>query len=378
MDNSCDVLIINAYAVIPRFGILPETNILIENGRIKALSKSVSNINAAKKINVNGKYVLPGVIDPHVHYGVYTPVEKAATTESRSASIGGVTTMIRMLRMNESYRNIEKHLEASKGRHHIDYAIHASILNPEHLNDIDYLRSIGINSFKLYMNLGFDLNSISMDLDPGSSGIRNEQVTVDKELMVATIRKVSNTRSIVLIHAEDPAICSKKIRTEKENEKRGTTKKKPLQIWSDSRPPNSESESIYSAAQHARQLDCNIYFVHVGSRLAVDTIIKEREKSASSIFIETCPHYLTHTIDYDSIAGKVVPPIRTKDDLERTWSALENGIIDTIGSDHVANKLSTKRGKGHIWSALSGLPGISTILPVLLSKGVNEGRIIIA
>jgi dihydropyrimidinase len=375
MDNSCDLLIINASAVIPRFGILPETNILIEDGRIKALSKSAGNINAGKKINVNGKYVLPGLIDPHVHYGVYTPVEKAATTESRSASIGGVTTMVRMLRMNETYRNIEKHLEASKGRHYIDYAIHASILNSEHLNDIDYLRSIGINSFKLYMNLGSDLNSISMDLDPGSTDIRNGRVSIDKKLMVATIKKASNDSSIVLIHAEDPDICSKKIKTEKENEKRRTTKKKPLRIWSDSRPPKSEAQSIYSTAQYARQFDCDIYYVHVGSRLAVDTIIKEREKSASSIYIETCPHYLTHTIDYDSITGKVVPPIRTKDDLERTWSALENGIIDTIGSDHVANKLSIKRGEGDIWSALSGFPGISTMLPVLLSKGVNEGRI---
>jgi dihydropyrimidinase len=107
LDDRCDVLITNASLVIPNGGISFDTNILIENGKIKKLSKSMSHTNAGKKINVNGKYVLPGLIDPHVHYGVYTPVDKAAISESRSASIGGVTTIIRMLRLSHSYKNVE-------------------------------------------------------------------------------------------------------------------------------------------------------------------------------------------------------------------------------------------------------------------------------
>src|ERR671939_802243 len=118
--NSCDIMIKNASAVIPKVDIV-ETNILIEDGRIKALTNSVANISASRKIDARGKYILPGLIDPHVHYGVYTPIRDAAKTESRSAAVGGVTTMIRMLRMCESYRNVEKHLNASKDSHHIDY-----------------------------------------------------------------------------------------------------------------------------------------------------------------------------------------------------------------------------------------------------------------
>jgi dihydropyrimidinase len=57
------------------------------------------------------------------------------------------------------------------------------------------------------------------------------------------------------------------------------------------------------------------------------------------------------------------------------WSALCQGRIDTIGTDHVANRLSTKVGKGDIWSALAGFPGLATMIPVLLSYGVNKGRI---
>ena len=116
MGNTCDILVTNASLVVPTKGIFPDTNILIENGKIKKLIKSIGNIKASKKINANGKYVLPGLIDPHVHYGVYSPIEKAAVTESKSASIGGVTTIIRMMRLNRSYRNIEQAAE-SQHRH---------------------------------------------------------------------------------------------------------------------------------------------------------------------------------------------------------------------------------------------------------------------
>ena len=70
MNDSCDVLITNASLVIPKSGIFFDTNILIEKGKIKKLSKSVRDTNAGKKINAKGKFVLPGLIDPHVHYGV--------------------------------------------------------------------------------------------------------------------------------------------------------------------------------------------------------------------------------------------------------------------------------------------------------------------
>jgi dihydropyrimidinase len=124
-----------------------------------------------------------------------------------------------------------------------------------------------------------------------------------------------------------------------------------------------------------RKFAANLYFVHIGSTAALDAILAQREKGKSNYYIETCPHYLTHTTDFDSLKGKVVPPIRSKSDLQSMWSALRNGIIDTIGTDHVANRLDMKMGEGDLWSALAGFPGIATMLPVLLSHGVNQDRI---
>ena len=91
--------------------------------------------------------------------------------------------------------------------------------------------------------------------------------------------------------------------------------------------------------------------------------------------METCPHYLTHTTEFSSVKGKVVPPLRSKLDLQSMWYGLRNGIIDTVGTDHVANTLSLKLGKRDLWTALSGFPGMGTMLPVLLSEGVNKDRI---
>jgi dihydropyrimidinase len=155
-----------------------------------------------------------------------------------------------------------------------------------------------------------------------------------------------------------------------------STNSSSLKTWSDCRPStSSEAESIKKIAVIGRKYGSNLYFVHIGSTAALDAILAEKEKGNSNLYIETCPHYLTHTTDFEKLTGKVVPPIRSKSDVQSMWSALKNGIIDTIGTDHVANRLSMKMGSGDIWSALAGFPGIATMLPVLLSKGVNENRI---
>lgn len=376
MNDSCDVLITNASLVIPKSGISFDTNILIEKGKIKKLSKSVRDTNAGKKINAKGKFVLPGLIDPHVHYGVYTPIDKAAITESRSASIGGVTTIIRMLRLSHSYRDIERHLQASNGTHYVDYGIHASIFDFGQLADVEYLNKRGINSLKLYLNLGYDQNVVSMDQDPGNNSINNQRVNVTRDLMTATMKKAAQSSSVVLVHAEDSSTCSRRIRNAQEQEKKyGNREINPLKIWSECRPPESEAETISSSCHFAREYGCRVYFVHLGSRLALESAAKQKANSPGRIFVETCPHYLTHSIDYHSVVGKVVPPLRTKKDVESTWWALTNGVIDTIGSDHVASTLSLKRGNGDLWTSLAGFPGVATLLPVLLSKGVNENKI---
>ena len=73
-----------------------------------------------------------------------------------------------------------------------------------------------------------------------------------------------------------------------------------------------------------------------------------------------------------------MPPIRTKKDQDAVWNAVCSGEINTIGTDHVANQIKSKLDGTYedgVWGALAGFPGIGTSLPVLASRGVNEGKL---
>jgi dihydropyrimidinase len=92
------------------------------------------------------------------------------------------------------------------------------------------------------------------------------------------------------------------------------------------------------------------------------------------IFVETCPQYLTLTKDSPlGSLGKVNPPLRSSEDTEALWRGISEGLVDTIGTDHCPNPRETKTGD--IWNARPGFPGSATMLPVLLSEGVNKKRV---
>ncbi|MFQ5940506.1 MAG: dihydroorotase family protein [Nitrososphaerales archaeon] len=361
-----DIAIVNASMVVPNVGIV-NTNIAIKDGKIVEFTPDY--VQADKKIDAEGLHVLPGAIDPHVHYGVYTSIDKAAETESRSAAIGGVTTMMRMFRLYDSYREkLKAHLDASERSHIVDYAYHASILVPEHVSEIDYCIDAGITSFKLYLNLKGELGTIYMDMEPYTNRMISGNVNTDDILAQSTIKTAASSNALVLTHAEDPSICSNEMQKARKEGKDG------LETWSECRPSKSEHDTIIRISEWARESKCKLYLPHIGSAAAIEAIKKERE-NGTELYVETCPHYLTHTTDFQNITAKVVPPIRSKEDVQRMWEAIVDGTIDCIGTDHVANRLNMKLGDGDLWSALAGFPGIATMVPVLLSEGVNKGRL---
>ncbi len=365
--TTVDMLIRDARVVIPGVGVV-NANIVVDDGKVKGLTRDRVDADVSIDASKPGLYAIPGAIDPHVHYGVFTPIDKAAETESRSAAVGGVTTMMRMLRLYSSYRDkLDMHLEASKGSHLVDYAYHASILLDEHLDEMEFCVSKGITSFKLYMNLRGDIGSIYMDIDPYSNTLVHGKVDTTQEMVEATIAKAAALSCITLVHAEDPDICSREMKRVREQGLDG------LKAWSDARPAESEQKSIAYLTGIAERYGASIYIVHVGSSNALHALATIKGKGSSRVYVETCPHYLTHTHCFD-LRGKVVPPLRSKDDVAMVWEAISNGLIDCIGSDHVANRLDMKLGDD-VWSSLAGFPGIATILPVMLSEGVNKGRI---
>jgi dihydropyrimidinase len=360
-----DSVIVEPHIITPS-GML-ERNIVINDGKITDFTTEIPQCD--KKIQARGLVAIPGLIDTHVHYGVYSPIDEAAKTESKAAALGGVTTMMRMLRLGKSYRtHLQAQLAASKNSHYIDYAIHGTIFDEKQADEMQYCVENGITSFKLYMNLGGEVGHVYMDMDPGATELFESNV----ELKTNTINTVLKNASIlgcpVLIHAEDYQMCECGIKKAKQNHKDG------LPAWSESRPPDSEVKSIKKVSEIAREHGTTIYFVHIGSVAALAAINEEKNKG-TKIFVETCPHYMT--LSYEKQSGylaKVMPPIRTSQDVKQIWSAISNNQIDTIGTDHVANRLKLKVGQD-VWSSLAGFPGIGTLLPILLSEGVNKNKI---
>jgi len=360
-----DAVITESHIVLPS-GIL-EKNIVIDDGKIVDLTSEIPQCDV--KINAKGLVSMPGAIDPHVHYGVYSPIEKAAVTESRVAAIGGVTTMMRMLRLGGSYKKLlDSHLSESSNHHYIDYAIHASILQKNQIDEMEFCTKKGITSFKLYMNLGEDIGNVYMDMKPGTNHLHEEKIEINLEMIEQIITTAATLGCPVLVHAEDYQMCSCGIRDAREKKKDG------LGAWSESRSVESEIKSIKTVSKIAKKTGCTLYFVHIGSQGAINAI-KNEKKNGAKIHVETCPHYLT--LSFESQKGylaKVMPPIRSLKDMEGIWKELQTGTIDSIGTDHVANQLKLKLAGNNVWEALAGFPGIGTMLPILMSEGVNKGR----
>ena len=361
-----DTVITDSHVMLPTG--ITEKNIIIDEGKIVGFTTDIPACD--KKVNGAGLVSVPGPIDTHVHYGVYSPINKAAKTESHAAAIGGVTTMMRMLRLENSFTNsLQSQLDAASENHYIDYAIHASIFTTQQINEMDYCVKKGITSFKIYMNLGGEVGHVYMDMPPNSSRLVQTKVNVTDDLVEQTVKAAAKLGCPVLVHAEDYESCGCGIKTAKEKHQDG------LSAWSSSRSPEFEAKAIKTVSKFGRDYNCVIYFVHIGSKRALEQI-KEEKKLGTKIFVETCPHYLT--LSHEKQTGylaKVMPPIRTENDRNSVWSALTNNQIDTIGTDHVANRLKLKLDGDDVWGALAGFPGIGTAIPILLNDGVNQKRI---
>ena len=364
-----DTVIVGSHVVLPT-GII-DKNIVLDEGKIIGFTNDIPS--SDRKINADGLVAIPGVIDTHVHYGVYSPIEYAAVSESHAAAIGGITTMMRMLRRGDSYKNsLSPQLNASSKSHYIDYAIHASIFNTQQVDEMQYCVENGVTSFKLYMNLGGEVGHVYMDMEPGKNLLQEERVEVTSEIVEKVVKNSSSLGCPVLVHAEDYEECGCGIKKAKEKNQDG------LSAWSESRPTKSEAKSIQTIAKFARDSNCTIYFAHIGSQNALEQISEER-KNGTKIFVETCPHYLTLSHEnQEGYLAKVMPPIRSQSDVLSVWNAINQNSVNTIGTDHVANQIKLKLDGNTVWDALAGFPGIGTLLPLMLSEGVNKNKITIS
>jgi len=362
MAMDIDLLIENGVIVVPKAGSF-KGSLGITGEKIVGIYDTAHGISAKVRIDAGGNYILPGLLEPHAHYGYQRDFDKDFETESASAAIGGVTTVIPFYRDYRAkaslYENFPSQKNLAEENAYIDFSFHFGIINLDQLMNVQkYIEEYAITSFKFYMAYkGEEAKSTGMVGNETDDGFLLEAFSV--------LAKFPNI--VACVHAENIEIILNLIKKYKGEGKEG------LPVWSESRPNLSEAESVHRAIMFAKAVGCPIYIVHLSTREALEEV-RHFKAEYPKIFVESCPQYLTFTKDSPlGTLGKVNPPLRSQADIDSLWRGISEGLVDTIGTDHAANPKELKVGS--IWDARPGFPGTATMLPVLLSEGVNKNKI---
>ncbi|MGI6766931.1 MAG: dihydroorotase [Lentihominibacter sp.] len=369
-----DLVIKNGLVVTPS-GVI-KGGVAVTGKKIVKVCSDENLPEATKKIDAKGGYVIPGFIDPHVHLGndkqpvPFERVRDDFVTETKGAIYGGVTSFITYWCQLGSYKdNFQQFVDWGNKHSHINFGLHFAIQNEDHIDEIEDYFNMGVTSFKHFYNAY-----------KGKTGIELGHRHTDPVMMYKTMLKLKEygTPAVACTHCEEQDII---YYIEEQIQKTGA---KDLKSYSASRPPFTEMMQMLHAMEIAKGTGAPLYIVHISIADGMEATRRAREEGYT-IYAETCPHYLTHTEDDEEAIGcwgQVNTPLRTKDDNEALWRGIRNGGITNMGTDHCPYKKESKQLGGpkhdNCWSALSGIGnGMENWLPVMMTCGVNAGRITI-
>ncbi|MCK4662169.1 MAG: dihydropyrimidinase [Bacteroidales bacterium] len=343
-----------------------DNELLISNGKIKAIDKEIKASNSSTKIiDAKGMYIFPGAIDPHVHMSLPSPAGKSSDdflSGSIAAIAGGTTSLIDFVtpEKGESYLVALEKRKKEAENCLIDYGFHMSPTwwGESSADEIKKcIKDEGITSFKTYMAYKNVL------------GINNEK-------LIKVMDTVKKYDALVTIHCENGDLIEY-LRNKFIKEGKISPKYHIL-----SRPNETEAEAVNRAIIFSKYTKCPIYIVHVSAKESVE-IIQKAQNNKQLVFAETCPHYLllddsVFEEDNFELAKYVLSPaLRKKEDREVLWKAIKNGNIQTIGTDHCPFNLKGQKdkGKNDFTKIPNGAGGIEHRLSLLFTYGVLTNKI---
>jgi len=155
--------------------------------------------------------------------------------------------------------------------------------------------------------------------------------------------------------------------------------KKDLAAWEEASPDYLEAVDILKVGFFAKLLGCHVYAVHLNSAMGLEMVKKVRSEG-TNMTAEVCTQYLTISKnDWPFPGARAVnhPPIRDEANADALWAGLAAGDIQCVGTDHVPGFREEIVNEEDVWQSASGMTGSATLLPLLLSEGVNKGRLTI-
>ena len=332
-------------------------DIAVKDGKIAAIDRQGSFPEATDTYDASGQYILPGIIDAHVHFREpgYEYKEDFGTG-SRAAAYGGVTTVLDMpnnLPFCSTPQALKDKMELVGPEAFVDYGFVVAIVG-ETVEEIPALAEAGANVYKIFM--GSTVGGVPAPDDGG---------------MLRAFELIRETGLRIGVHAENNPIMDYLIAKFKAE---GRTD--PM-AHVESRPPVAEAEAIQRAILFAGVAGCKLHIYHLSSKEGTQ-MIREAQAKGQDVSAETGPHYLLLDDNYMNKVGgilKMNPPIRSRDHGEALWEGIKDGTIEVIDTDHSPHSLEEKfNDENDIWKIIPGFVGVETEVATMLTQ-VNAGQL---
>jgi allantoinase len=290
MKQPYDLVIKNVRVVRPQGTAVHEADIAIRDGRFARIAPDIDALGAKEVYDGEGRLAFPGVVDAHMHVGIYSPLAEDAVSESRAAAQGGVTTCLTYFRTGQYYLNkggsyrrfFPEVLKLSKGRYHVDYAYHLAPMDSGHIREIpELVAEHGVSSFKIFMFYGShglhgrsDAQREFLMIGPKERYDYAHFEFVMRGVQAARERFPKKAAQISLsLHCETAEIMTaytKMVETE--------GRLKGLAAYHAARPPHSEGLAVFIAAYLANETAlANVNLLHLSSRKALDAALQMAE-----------------------------------------------------------------------------------------------------
>lgn len=353
-----------------------QSDILVEGETIAAIGQNLPVPESAEVIDAAGMLVLPGGVDVHTHFDL--PMGGGAVssddhyTGHKAAAFGGTTTVIDFVPMETPALkpNLDAWHAKADPRAAVDFGFHMNItqLNPQVLAEIPSLVAEGITTLKVFTAY-------------------NNRLRLPDGDIFRVMRVAAENGMLTMLHAENGDVIETLV-AEALAAHHTTPEWHAL-----TRPAWGAVEAVLRGASLAAQASAPLYVVHMNAGGEVDMLQYAREQGLP-IMGETCPQYLFFSIEDmrrpDGAKWVCSPPVRTAADNARLWKGLQEGVIQTVATDHCPFFFDGRQpilyegkpvripgkelGEHDFTKIPNGLPGVGDRLPVMWTCGVGEGR----
>jgi dihydropyrimidinase len=352
-----------------------EGSILIQGETLAAVG-DLQDVHADMVVDAGGLLVLPGAVDPHVHFNETNKGQNGVhdyLTGGRAAAFGGTTTIVDFadqIHGKPLLTVLEVKKEQAQGMAVIDWNVHPIInqVTPEVVEEIPGVVAAGLPTIKCFMTFRSLTGESAVNMYSGKPG----RIISDEDYVRLTSR-LKEAGGMLMVHAEDSTIIDK-IAMEKLAQ--GRTR---AIDHARCRPAEAEASAVRRIVGVARETGCAIYIVHLSSIAGLMEVTSARNEGVP-IWAETCPHFLVFTDEKlkrdDGYKWIGSPPLRDEATQAALWEGLGDGRISVAATDDCAFSLASKvAGAENFELCPEGMPGIEPRLTILYSEGVAKGRI---